>query len=162
MIKITLPDGSIKEFEKNSTSMDVAKSISEGFARNVISANFNGSTIETTTPLTTDGSLILYTFNDEGGKKAFWHSSAHVLAQAILEFHPNAKLTIGPAIDNGFYYDIDLGDGTISDKDFSAIEKKFLEFARGKHEFKLRSISKADALTYYKEEGNQSYLLCDK
>ena len=155
MIKITLPDGSIKEFEKNSTSMDVAKSISEGFARNVISANFNGSTIETTTPLTTDGSLILYTFNDEGGKKAFWHSSAHVLAQAILEFHPNAKLTIGPAIDNGFYYDIDLGDGTISDKDFSAIEKKFLEFARGKHEFKLRSISKADALTYYKEEGNQ-------
>lgn len=155
MIKITLPDGSVKEFETGATSMDVAKSISEGFARNVISANFNGTTIETTTPLTTDGSLILYTFNDEGGKKAFWHSSAHVLAQAILEFHPNAKLTIGPAIDNGFYYDIDLGEGTISDKDFSAIEKKFLEFARGKHEFKLRSISKADALAYYKEEGNQ-------
>ncbi|WP_275316527.1 threonine--tRNA ligase [Tenacibaculum bernardetii] len=155
MIKITLPDGSVKEFETNSTSMDVAKSISEGFARNVISANFNGTTIETSTPLTTDGSLILYTFNDEGGKKAFWHSSAHVLAQAILEFHPNAKLTIGPAIDNGFYYDVDLGEGTISDKDFSAIEKKFLEFARGKHEFKLRSISKADALAYYKEEGNE-------
>ena len=155
MIKITLPDGSVKEFEKNSTSMDVAKSISEGFARNVISANFNGTTIETTTPLTTDGSLILYTFNDEGGKKAFWHSSAHVLAQAILEFHPNAKLTIGPAIDNGFYYDIDLGEGTISDKDFSAIEKKFLELARGKHEFKLRSISKEDALAYYKEEENE-------
>ncbi|QXP73563.1 threonine--tRNA ligase [Tenacibaculum sp. AHE15PA] len=155
MIKITLPDGSVKEFETNSTSMDVAKSISEGFARNVISANFNGTTFETSTPLTTDGSLILYTFNDEGGKKAFWHSSAHVLAQAILEFHPNAKLTIGPAIDNGFYYDVDLGEGTISDKDFSAIEKKFLEFARGKHEFKLRSISKADALAYYKEEGNE-------
>ncbi|WBX76187.1 threonine--tRNA ligase [Tenacibaculum ovolyticum] len=155
MIKITLPDGSVKEFEINSTSMDVAKSISEGFARNVISANFNGTTIETSTPLTTDGSLVLYTFNDNNGKKAFWHSSAHVLAQAILSFHPNAKLTIGPAIDNGFYYDIDLGDGTISDKDFSAIEKKFLEFARGKHEFKLRSISKADALDYYKKEGNQ-------
>lgn len=155
MIKITLPDGSVKEFEIGATSMDVAKSISEGFARNVISANFNSTTIETTTPLTTDGSLILYTFNDEGGKKAFWHSSAHVLAQAILEFHPNAKLTIGPAIDNGFYYDIDLGEGTISDKDFSAIEKKFLELARGKHEFKLRSISKADALAYYKEEGNE-------
>jgi len=155
MIKITLPDGSVKEFEINSTPMDVAKSISEGFARNVISANFNSTTIETSTPLTTDGSLILYTFNDNDGKKAFWHSSAHVLAQAILTFHPNAKLTIGPAIDNGFYYDIDLGEGTISDKDFSAIEKKFLEFARGKHEFKLRSISKADALAYYKEEGNQ-------
>jgi threonyl-tRNA synthetase len=155
MIKITLPDGNVKEFEINSTPMHVAKSISEGFARNVISANFNGTTIETSTPLTTDGSLILYTFNDNDGKKAFWHSSAHVLAQAILSFHPNAKLTIGPAIDNGFYYDIDLGDGTISDKDFSAIEKKFLEFARGKHEFKLRSISKADALAYYKKEGNQ-------
>ncbi|WBX70754.1 threonine--tRNA ligase [Tenacibaculum retecalamus] len=155
MIKITLPDGSVKEFETGATSMDVAKSISEGFARNVISASFNGTTIETNTQLTTDGSLILYTFNDEGGKKAFWHSSAHVLAQAILEFHPNAKLTIGPAIDNGFYYDIDLGEGTISDKDFSAIEKKFLELARGKHEFKLRSISKADALAYYKEEGNE-------
>ena len=155
MIKITLPDGNVKEFEVNSTAMDVAKSISEGFARNVISANFNGTTVETSTPLTTDGSLILYTFNDDGGKKAFWHSSAHVLAQAILEFHPTAKLTIGPAIDNGFYYDIDLGDETISEKDFSAIEKKFLELARGKHEFKLRSISKADALSYYKEEGNQ-------
>ena len=155
MIKITLPDGSVKEFKTNSTPMDVAKSISEGFARNVISANFNDTTVETSTPLTTDGSLILYTFNDNDGKKAFWHSSAHVLAQAILEFHPNAKLTIGPAIDNGFYYDLDLGDRVISEKDFTAIEKKFLELARGKHEFKLRSISKADALAYYKEEGNQ-------
>ncbi|WCC42033.1 threonine--tRNA ligase [Tenacibaculum finnmarkense] len=155
MIKITLPDGTVKEFEVNSTPMDVAKSISEGFARNVISANFNGTTVETTTPLTTDGALILYTFNDNDGKKAFWHSSAHVLAQAILTFHPDAKLTIGPAIDNGFYYDIDLGDRVISEKDFTAIEKKFLDLARGKHEFKLRSISKADALAYYKEAGNQ-------
>jgi threonyl-tRNA synthetase len=155
MIHITLPDGSVREFDSNSTPMDVAKNISEGFARNVISADFNGTTVETTTPLTTDGELTLYTFNDESGKKAFWHSSAHVLAQAILEFHPNAKLTIGPAIDNGFYYDIDLEGDMISEKDFSAIEKKFLELARGKHEFKLRSISKADALAYYKEEGNQ-------
>lgn len=155
MIHITLPDGSVREFDSNSTPMDVAKNISEGFARNVISADFNGTTVETTTPLTTDGELTLYTFNDDDGKKAFWHSSAHVLAQAILEFHPNAKLTIGPAIDNGFYYDIDLEGDMISEKDFSAIEKKFLELARGKHEFKLRSISKADALAYYKEEGNQ-------
>ncbi|WP_233900641.1 threonine--tRNA ligase [Tenacibaculum piscium] len=155
MIKITLPDGTVKEFEVNSTPMDVAKNISEGFARNVISANFNGTTVETTTPLTTDGALILYTFNDNDGKKAFWHSSAHVLAQAILTFHPDAKLTIGPAIDNGFYYDIDLGEDVISEKDFPAIEKKFLELARGKHEFKLRSISKEDALAYYQKEGNQ-------
>ena len=155
MIKITLPDGTIKEFAENSTPMDVAKSISEGFARNVISANFNEVTVETTTPLTTDGSLILYTFNDDGGKKAFWHSSAHVLAEAILSFYPKAKLTIGPAIDNGFYYDVDLGDNVISDKDFPAIEKKFIEIARGKHEFSIRSVSKADALSLYNKENNE-------
>ncbi|MGJ8745332.1 threonine--tRNA ligase [Polaribacter sp.] len=155
MIKITLPDGTIKEFAKNSTPMDVAKNISEGFARNVISANFNDVTVETTTPLTTDGSLILYTFNDDGGKKAFWHSSAHVLAEAILSFYPKAKLTIGPAIENGFYYDIDLGEDVISDKDFPTIEKKFLEIARGKHEFSLRAVSKADALSLYKAENNE-------
>ncbi|TXD53981.1 threonine--tRNA ligase [Polaribacter sp. IC063] len=155
MIKITLPDGTIKEFVKNSTPIEVARSISEGFARNVISANFNGTTIETTTPLTTNGSLILYTFNDDGGKKAFWHSSAHVLAEAILSFYPKAKLTIGPAIENGFYYDVDLGDAVISDKDFPAIEKKFIEIARGKHEFSIRPVSKADALSLYNEENNE-------
>ena len=154
MIKITLPDGSIKEFESNTSPIDVAKSISEGLARSIISASFNGQTVETTTPLTTDGSLVLYSFNDLEGKKAFWHSSAHVLAESILEFYPSAKLTIGPAIENGFYYDIDLGDDVISEKDFPQIEKKFLELARGKHEFKMRSVSKADALSLYKEEKN--------
>ena len=154
MIKITLPDGSIKEFESNTSPIDVAKSISEGLARSIISASFNGQTVETTTPLTTNGSLVLYSFNDLEGKKAFWHSSAHVLAESILEFYPSAKLTIGPAIENGFYYDIDLGDDVISEKDFPQIEKKFLELARGKHEFKIRSVSKADALSLYKEEKN--------
>ena len=154
MIKVTLPDGSIKEFESNSTPFDVARSISEGLARNVISASYNGLTIETTTALTTDGALVLHTFNDDEGKKAFWHSSAHVLAETILEFYPKAKLTIGPAIENGFYYDLDLGDDVISEKDFQQIEKKFLELARGKHEFKMRSVSKADALSLYKEENN--------
>ncbi|GAL77950.1 threonyl-tRNA synthetase [Algibacter lectus] len=133
--------------------MDVAKSISEGFARNVISANFNGTTIETVTPLTTDGSLVLYTWKDDEGKTAFWHSSAHVLAQAIEELYSDAKLTIGPAIDNGFYYDVDFGEQTVSEKDFKAIENKMLEIARGKHEFKMRSASKAEALELYK--GNE-------
>ncbi len=155
MIKITLPDGSVKEFEVNSTPIDVAKSISEGLARKIISANFNGSTVETSTPLTIDGTLTLFTFDTPEGKKAFWHSSAHVLAQAILDFYPNAKLTIGPAIDNGFYYDVDFGDDTISEKDFSNIEKKFLERAREKAEFKMRSVSKAEALEYYKGRNNQ-------
>jgi threonyl-tRNA synthetase len=154
MIKITLPDGSVKEFAVNSTPFDVAKSISEGLARNIISASFNGITVETTTPLSIDGSLVLFTFNENAGKKAFWHSSAHVLAEAILSFHPSAKLTIGPAIDNGFYYDLDLGEDVISEKDFKEIENKFLEIARGKHEFTMRSVSKADALSLYKEENN--------
>ena len=154
MIKITLPDGSVKEFESQISPMDVAKSISEGLARNVISASFNDKIVETTTPLTTDGSLVLYTFNDAEGKKAFWHSSAHVMAETILEFFPAAKLTIGPAIENGFYYDIDLGGEVISEKDFPKIEKKFIELARGKHEFKMRPVSKADALSLYQKEGN--------
>ncbi|WP_442267292.1 threonine--tRNA ligase [Tenacibaculum sp. ZS6-P6] len=154
MIKITLPDGSIREYKQNTTPIEVAKSISEGLARNIISASFNNNTIETTTPLTTDGNLTLYTFDSPEGKKAFWHSSAHVLAQTILDFHPNAKLTIGPAIDTGFYYDVDFGDETISEKDFASIEKKFLERAREKAEFKMRSVTKAEALSYYKERNN--------
>jgi threonyl-tRNA synthetase len=155
MIQITLPDGSKRDFQSGSTPMDVAISISEGFARNVISAKFNNKTVETTTPLLENGNLTLYTFNEPEGKKAFWHSSAHVLAQSITSFYPNVKLTIGPAIDNGFYYDVDLGEDVISEKDFQTIENKFLELARGKHEFKMREVSKADALTKYKKEGNQ-------
>ncbi len=155
MIKITLPDGSIKEYPVSSTAMDVAKDISEGLARNVISAKFNEETIETTTPLTTDGSLTLFTWNNPEGKKAFWHSSAHILAQAIQFFYPEAKLTIGPAIENGFYYDVDFGDKTLTENDFKKIEDKMLEFARQKSAFKKRSISKADALAAYKSENNE-------
>ncbi|MGJ8550547.1 threonine--tRNA ligase [Winogradskyella wichelsiae] len=150
MIQITLPDGSVRSFEKDVTPYEVAVDISAGFARNVISAKFNDTVIETTTPLTTDGSLTLYTFKDDAGKKAFWHSSAHVLAQALEELYPGVKLWVGPAIDNGFYYDVDLGEGTISEKDFKAIETKMIEIARGKHDFKMRDVSKADALAYYK------------
>lgn len=154
MIHITLPDGSIKEFESGVSPMDVAKSISEGLARNVISATFNGQTVEATTPLTTNGSLTLYTWNDDEGKKAFWHSSAHVLAQALQELYPNVKLTIGPAIDNGFYYDVDFGEHKISENDFQKIEDKMLEIARGKHDFHLHPVSKAEALDFYKKENN--------
>lgn len=155
MINITLPDGNVKQMDKGATPMDVAKSISEGLARNVISAKFNGETVETSTPLTEDGSITLFTWNDDEGKTAFRHSSSHVLAQAILKLYPGAKLTIGPAIENGFYYDVDLGDQTISDKDFKKIEDKMLEIARGKHDFKMRSVTKQEALDKYKCEGNE-------
>ena len=156
MIKITLPDGTQKEFKKGSTPMDVAMSISEGLARAVISARFNNETVEAVTPLESDGSLVLYTWRDKEGKKAFWHSSSHIIAQALEELYPGVKLTIGPAIDNGFYYDVDLPEGkVISEKDFPAIENKALEIARGKHDFKMREVSKADALAKYKSEGNE-------
>tara|TARA_B100001146_G_scaffold13413_1_gene10788 strand:+ start:102 stop:515 length:414 start_codon:yes stop_codon:yes gene_type:complete len=137
MITITLKDGSKKKYEKNITVIDVAKDISEGFARNVISASFNGTTVETSTHLNKNGSLELYTWDDNEGKKAFWHSSSHVLAQALEELYPGIKLTIGPAIKNGFYYDVDLNDYVISDKDFDKIESKIIDISRGKHDFKM-------------------------
>ncbi|GAL72809.1 threonyl-tRNA synthetase [Jejuia pallidilutea] len=149
----------MKAFEKNVTPMDVAKSISEGLARNVISASFNGAKVETVTPLNTDGALVLYTWKDDEGKQAFWHSSAHVLAQAIEELYPGAKLTIGPAIENGFYYDVDFGTHSVSEKDFKTIENKMLEIARGKHDFKMRSVTKADALEFYKNNEFKTELI---
>ena len=154
MINVTLPDGSIKEFESGTTVLEVAKSISEGLARNVISAKYNGTTVETKTSLTTDGSLVLFTWRDDEGKKAFWHSTSHVMAQAIQELYPGAKLTIGPAIENGFYYDVDFGEHKVSENDFKKIEDKMLEIARGKHEFVMREVSKQDALDFYKKENN--------
>jgi threonyl-tRNA synthetase len=155
MIDITLPDGTIKTFDEGTTPMEVAKSISEGFARNVISANFNDDTIETSTPLYKDGSLVLYTWSNDEGKKAFWHSSSHILAQALEELYRGIKLSIGPAIDNGFYYDVDFGEHSVSEKDFKTIETKMIEIARGKHDFSLRSISKEDALSFYKDQNNE-------
>ncbi|MGY8885728.1 MAG: threonine--tRNA ligase [Flavobacteriales bacterium] len=155
MIAITLPDGSVKQYNSGVTPMDVAKSISEGLARNVISASFNEETVESTTALTTDGSLVLFTWTNDEGKKAFWHSSAHLLAQALEQLYPGIKLTIGPAIEKGFYYDVDFGDVVFAEKDLKEVEVRMLEIARGKHEFSLRDSSKADALAYYKNQGNE-------
>jgi len=155
MIEITLPDGNVKQFETGITPMEVAKSISEGFARNVISASFNDETVEVYSQLTKDGNLVLYTWKDDKGKQAFWHSSAHILAQALEELFPGIKLTIGPAIENGFYYDIDLMENTLSEKDLKSIEDKMLEIARGKHEFTKRKSSKTEALNFYKKQKNE-------
>ena len=154
MINITLPDGSVKQFEKGTNPLQVALSISSGLARNVISAKFNDTIVETTTPLHEDGNLVLLTFNDDEGKQAFWHSSAHLLAQALLKLYPGVNLTIGPSIDNGFYYDVDLNGQTISENDFPKIEAKMLELARGKHDFEMREVSKSEALDYYKSQKN--------
>lgn len=159
MIKVTLPDGSVREMPDGSSAMDVAKDISHGLARNVLSGTYNGETIELEDPLTEDGALELFTWDSEGGKKAFWHSSAHVLAQTLLHFYPNIKLTIGPPIENGFYYDVDLNGDSIGEADFPKIEKQMLEFARQKAEFKLRSVTKAEALEYYKDNEYKTELI---
>ena len=155
MIEIKFPDGATRSYESRITPFQIASSISEGLARNIISAKFNGKIIETVTELKDNGDLTFYTWNDSEGKKAFWHSSAHILAQTLKEFYKNIKLTIGPAINNGFYYDVDFGEHSMSEKDFSRIEKRMIEIAREKHEFKLRSISKKSALKYYSSIKNQ-------
>jgi len=154
MIEIRFPDQSVRTYEKGTTAFEIAQSISEGLARNVLSASFNGKTVEAVTPLEEDGNLQLYTWNDQEGKTAFWHSSAHLLAQSILALYPEAKLTIGPAIENGFYYDVDFGTASFSEKDLPALEKQFLDFAREKFEFKMRMSSKAEALAFYQKEQN--------
>jgi len=159
MIKITLPDGSVREYASGVNSHDVALSISEGLARNVISAKFNNNIVETVTPLTTDGSLVLYTWNDKEGKQAFWHSTSHVMAQALEELYPGIKLTIGPAVENGFYYDIDFGEHKFGDTDFKKVEDRILAIAKEKHLFQMRSISKADALALYKNNEYKTELI---
>ena len=155
MIKVSFPDGNIKEFEKGTKVIDIAKSISEGLARKVISASYNSEVVELSTGLKDDGDIKLFTWDDDEGKKAFWHSSAHILAQTIKDIYPTSKLTIGPAIESGFYYDVDFGGNNPSENDFKKIEEKFLEFAREDNEFKMRHLSKSDALEFYKNEKNQ-------
>lgn len=154
MIAITFPDASVREFPKGTTPLAVAQSISEGLARNVLSAQFNNTTVEVTTTLEEDGTLKLFTWNDAEGKTAFWHSSAHVLAQAIKALYPDAKLTIGPAIENGFYYDVDFGEHSFTEKELAAVEKQMLAFAREKFAFSMRMASKKEALAFYEQEAN--------
>ena len=154
MINITLKDGSVKKYSKETSVISIAKDISEGLARNVISANFNDKVIETNSIIHEDGKLEFYTWDNDEGKKAFWHSSSHVMAQSIQELFPGVKLTIGPAINNGFYYDVDLGNHKISESDFEKIETRMIEICREKHDFKLRPVSKKEALEFYKQESN--------
>ena len=155
MINITLPDGTVKKIEKGTTSMDVAKSISEGLARNVLAAEVNGEVWDLNREINEDVTLNLLSFKDKGGKSTFWHSSAHLMAEAFEAYYPGIKLAIGPPIENGFYYDIDFGSYEISEKDLVKIEQKMLELAREKNEFIRKDISKNDAIAYFKEKGDE-------
>jgi len=155
MINITLPDGSVRQYQKGTTSLEVAASISEGLARNVLSAKVNDEEWDATRPLTTDSHLKLLTWNDEDGKQTMWHSSAHLMAEALEALYPGAKFAIGPAIENGFYYDVDFGDKTFSLDELEKVETKMLELARKNSVYQRQEISKTDAINYFKEKGDQ-------
>ena len=155
MIEVTLPDGSVREYPEGSTALDVARSISEGLARNVLAAEVNGEVIDSMRPINENVDLKLLTWNDEGGKSTMWHSSAHLMAEAIEALYPGTKLAIGPPIENGFYYDIDLGGHHITDEDLPKIEKKMKDLASQKNPFVRKEISKADAIEYFTEKGDE-------
>ncbi len=155
MIKITLPDGSVKEFEQGVTPYEVAQSISEGLARNVLVAKVNDKMVELDKPIGEDASLTLYTWNDREGKDTFWHSSAHLMAAAIESLYPGVKFGIGPHIETGFYYDIDFMDYNISSDDFPKIEEKMKELASQKIQFVRREVPKAEALDYFQKKGDE-------
>ena len=159
MIDITFPDGSVRNYQKGTSAKNIAESISQGLARNALTAKWNDQTIELNDPINESGKLEFFTWEDSEGKSAFWHSSAHVLAQGIMHFYPDALLTIGPSIENGFYYDVDFGDEDFGEKDFKRLEDKMIEFARQKHEFKMRSVSKKDALSLFKKNPFKTELI---
>ncbi len=155
MINITFPDGNSRQYESGITGMEIAKSISSRLAKEVLSVGVNGAIKDLNHPIVSDSTIELYKWEDKQGRYAFWHSSAHVLAQVILDFYPEAKLTIGPAIETGFYYDVDLGEDSISEKDFEKLEKQFMKRVQEKAEFKMRPASKQEALDYYSVRNNE-------
>lgn len=155
MINITLPDGSVRQYEKGTTAMQVAQSISEGLARNVLGAEVNGEVWDASRAIEEDASIKLLTWNDDKGKSTFWHSSAHLLAEALEALYPGIKFGIGPAIETGFYYDVDFGDREFSSDDFKQIEDKMLELAKRKETFERKAVSKADAIAYFTEKGDE-------
>jgi len=155
MINITFPDGAVRAYDKGSSAMDIAKSISEGLARNVLAASVNGEMWDANRPIKEDAKLALHTWKDDQGKATFWHSSAHLMAEALEAVMPGTKFGIGPAIDRGFYYDVDTGDKVLTPADFKKIEDKMLELAREKNTFERKEVSKADALAYFTEKDDE-------
>ena len=155
MINITLPDGTVKQVESGTTALDVAMGISEGLARNVLAAEVNGEVWDPQRSINEDATLNLLTWRDDEGKRTMWHSSAHLMAEALEALYPGVKFWVGPPIENGFYYDVDFGEHTITDKDFPAIESKMMELAKQKNPYIRREMSKAEALAYFQEKGDE-------
>ncbi len=155
MLKITFPDGAQKKYKKGIKPIEIAQSISNSLAKKLLSVSFNKAQVESSTQLHEDGDIEFHFWDDPKGKSAFWHSSAHLFAQVVKELYPKSKLTIGPPIENGFYYDLDMGDETISENDFGKIEKRMIEEARKDHQFLMRESTKDGALKFYKKDNNE-------
>ena len=155
MINITFPDGAVRQYEKGSTALDIAKSISEGLARKVLAANINGQVWDATRPINQDASIKLLTWNDAEGKSTFWHSSAHLMAEAVESLFPGVKFWVGPPVENGFYYDMDLGDKKMTEEDLAKLEKKMNELANQNNIYARKEISKKDALKYFSDKGDE-------
>ncbi|MFA9220225.1 MAG: threonine--tRNA ligase [Sediminibacterium sp.] len=155
MLNISLPDGSVRSVEEGTSAMQLAAQISEGLARNVLAAEVNGVVVDASRPLPDNATVKLLTWNDENGKSTMWHSSAHLMAEALEVLYPGVKLAIGPPIENGFYYDVDFEGKPFTQEDFSKVEKLMLELARQKNEFVRKEVSKADAISYFTEKGDQ-------
>src|SRR5215813_10792060 len=155
MIKITFPDGTVREYESGITAMEIAKSISEGLAKKILVARVNGVVQDAFRPITQDSKLVLLTWDDKEGKAAFWHSSAHLMAEALESLYPGIKFGYGPPVENGFYYDVDLGGREISTDDLKKIESKMNELAAKNNPYTRKDVSKADALKYFTEKGDE-------
>src|SRR5215469_16236483 len=155
MIKITFPDGAVREYESGVTALEIARSIGEGLARKVLAANVNGQVWDATRPITTDGTLKLLTWADAEGKSTFWHSSAHLMAEAVESLFPGAKFWVGPPVENGFYYDMDLGDRKMNEEDLARLEKKMNELAKQNNIYTRKEISKKDAVKYFSDKGDE-------
>jgi threonyl-tRNA synthetase len=155
MIKITLPDGAVREYQPGTTALDIAKSISEGLAKKVLAADINGQVWDATRPVNNDASLKLLTWDDKDGKSTFWHSSAHLMAEAVESAFPGVKFWVGPPVENGFYYDMDLGDRKITEEDLLALEKKMNELAKQNNAYVRKEIPKAEAVKYFTEKGDE-------
>ena len=155
MINITLPDGAVRQYDAGVSAFEIAKSISEGLARKIIAAQVNGEVWDISRPIQNDSSLKLLTFNDNEGRTTFWHSSAHLMAEAVEQLYPGVKFWVGPALDNGFYYDMDLGDRKLAEEDLQGIEKKMNELARQNNKFERKEIRKEEAVNYFTEKGDE-------
>src|SRR5215212_11701482 len=155
MIRITFPDGAVREYNEGTTALDIAKSISEGLARKVLAASVNGQVWDATRPIYEDATLKLLTWSDNEGKSTFWHSSAHLMAEAVESMFPGVKFWVGPPVENGFYYDMDLGDRKMSEEDLTVLEKKMNGLAKQNNPYVRKEIPKAEAVEYFTKKGDE-------